>query len=238
MRALRRLLWAWWTVVRDPRRIRGGEFPFGFMLAVSFYLGFLYNTFHFFLYPGYIKEEFHAGLAFWLHSLYGGTSGLAGFLMAGVGGHLGLRLLRKRISYQRWEALLFSLGFIALLPVLLGALFILVGFTGPTGKVVFWSIPLFPKRLASCVVITLVLGSLLFLRLFRSLGLGVKGLAVMGLTVPGFYAILEAGFRTVERTSIQLGAVSLAAQYLAGSLWALLQAGIALALRSRLKGKP
>jgi hypothetical protein len=237
MRALRRLLWAWWTVVRDPRRIRGGEFPFGFMVAVWFYLGFLYNTFHFFLYPGYIKEEFHAGLEFWLHSLYGGASQAASFLMAGVGGYLGFRLLGKRISYRRWEVLLFSLGFIALLPVLLGALFILVGFTGPTGKVVFWSLPLFPKRLASCVVVTLVLGSLLFLRLFRSLGLGLKGLAVMGLAVPGFYLLLEAGFRTVERAAIQLGAVSLEAQYLAGSLWALLEGGVALVLRSRLKGK-
>jgi hypothetical protein len=59
----------------------------------------------------------------------------------------------------------------------------------------------------------------------------------MGLAVPGFYLLLEAGFRTVERAAIQLGAVSLEAQYLAGSLWALLEGGVALALRSRLKGK-
>ncbi|MEM2978444.1 MAG: hypothetical protein QXM46_04055, partial [Candidatus Hadarchaeales archaeon] len=177
-RALLMVLRCWWYGVKDPKRIRGDEFSTGFMLAVVFYLGFLYNTFHYFLYRGYIIEEFHAGWKFWLHSLYGGTSGLSSFLMACVGGHLGLRLLRKRISYLRWECMLFSLTFLAVLPLLFGALFLLVGFTGPLGGVVFWSLPLFPKRVASCVVVTLLIGIFLFLRLFRFLGLGWRGLAV------------------------------------------------------------
>jgi len=233
MRTLRRLLWAWWTVVRDPRRIRGGEFPFGFMLAVWFYLGFLYNTFHFFLFPEYL-EEFHAGSEFWLHSLYGGTSGVAGFLMAGVGGYLGLRLLRVRTTYRRWESLLFPTGFLIFLPLLTGALFRLVGLTDPTGEMISFPFPLLPKRVTGCVLVTMGVGILLFLRIFRSLGLGPKGLVVMALAVPAFYLLVEkAFFLFVEKILFPLGLTSLSAQYAGGMVWALLEGAVALAIRRR-----
>lgn len=204
------------------------------MLAVVFYLGFLYNTFHYFLYRGYIIEEFHAGWKFWLHSLYGGTSALSSFLMAVVGGYLGLRLLGKRMSYQRWEVLLFSLTFLALLPLFFGGLFLLVGLTGPLGGVVFWSFPFLPKRLASCVVITLLVGILLFIRLFRSLGLGWKKLVVMTFAVPSFYLLLEGTFRIVESAAISLGMVSMEAQYSAGVMWSLLEGTLAWVVRKKL----
>lgn len=234
MRALRRLLWAWWTVVRDPRRIRGGEFPFGFMLAVWFYLGLLYFTLHYFLYPEYL-EEFHAGSEFWLHSLYGGTSGAAGFLMAGVGGYLGLRLLRVRTTYRRWESLLFPTGFLLfLLPLLTGALFRLVGLTDPTGGPLSFPFPLLPKRVKGCVLIAMAAGTLLLLRIFRSLGLGPKGLVVMALAVPAFYLLVEkAFFLFVERILLPLGLTSLGSQYAGGMVWALLEGAVALAIRRR-----
>ncbi len=234
--AFLRLVRHWWYGIRDPKRIRGGEFSTGFMLAVMFYLGFLYNTFHYFLYRGYILEEFHAGWKFWLHSLYGGISALASFLMAAVGGYLGLRLLGKKVSYRRWETLLFSLSFLAVLPLLFGTLFLLAGLTGPLGGVAFWSLPLFPKRVASCVVVTVLIALLLFLRLFRSLGLGWRGLAVMALAVPSFYIALEGSFRMVERTTISLGLTSMEAQFLMGTLWGLLESALAWAVGRRLRG--
>ena len=236
MRTLRRLLWSCWTVVRDPRRIRGGEFPFGFMLAVWFYLGFLYHTFHFFLFPEYL-EEFHAGSEFWLHSLYGGTSGVAGFLMAGVGGYLGLRLLRVRTRYRRWESLLFPTGFfLFLLPLLTGALFRLAGLTGPTGETISFPFPLLPKRVTGCVLVTMGVGILLFLRIFRSLGLGPKGLVVMAPAVPAFYLLVEkAFFLFVEKVLFPLGFVTGSAQYLGGIGWGLLEGGVAWAIRKNLK---
>lgn len=234
-RAFPRLLWCWWCGIRNPKRIRGNEFSTGFILTVVFYLGFLYNTFHYFLYRGYIIEEFHAGWKFWLHSLYGGTSAVASFLMAEVGGYVGLRFLGKKVDYRRWEGLLFSLTFLALLPLLFGGLFLMVGLTGPLGGVVFWSIPFFPKRVASCVVVTLIIGALLFLRLFRSLRLNWKGLVVMTLAVPSFYLLLEGTFRAVESAAILLGMVSMEAQYLAGVLWSLLEGALAWGIRGKLK---
>ncbi|TDA31762.1 MAG: hypothetical protein DSO03_04230 [Hadesarchaea archaeon] len=222
-RAFLRVLWCWWCGVRDPKRIRGNEFSTGFMLAVMFYLGFLYNTFHYFLYPGYIREQFFAGSKFWLHSFYGGTSSLSSFLMAGVGGCLGLRLLGKKINYPRWETMIFSLGFLTILPLPVGALLVLAGFTTPLGGVAFWYLPFFPKPLAAPVVVTLVVGILLFLRLFRSLGLGWGGLVVMMLAVPSFYFLLEGTYRAVERATISLGLPSLEAQYVMGIMWGLFQ---------------
>ena len=236
MRILRRLLWAWWTVVRDPRRIEGKEFSLGFMLAVWFYLGFLYSTLHYFLYPEYV-EEFHAGSEFWLHSLYGGTSGVAGFLMAGAGGYLGLRLLRVRTSYGRWENLLFPTGFfLFLFPLLTGVLFRLTGLIGPAGEMISFPFPFLPKRVTGCVLVTMGVGVLLFLRIFRSLGLDPKGLVVMALSIPAFYLLAEkAFFLFVEKVLFPLGFVTPSAQYLGGIGWGLLEGGVAWAIRKNLK---
>jgi len=233
MRTLRRLLWAWWTVVRDPRRIEGKEFSLGFMLAVWFYLGFLYFTLHYFLYPEYV-EEFHAGSEFWLHSFYGGISGAAGFLMVGAGGYLGLRLLRVRTSYGRWENLLFPTGFLVFLPLLTAVLFRLVGLTDPTGGPISFSFPFLPKRVKGCVLVTMAVGTLLFLRIFRSLGLGPRGLVVMALAVPASYFALEkAFFLFVEKILFPLGLTSLSAQYAGGMGWAVLEGTVAWAIRRR-----
>jgi hypothetical protein len=223
-------------VVRDPRRIRGGEFSFSFMLAIWFYLGFLYTTFHFFLFPEYL-EEFHAGSEFWLHSLYGGTSGLAGFLMAGVGGYWALRFLGVKVNYRRWEALLFPMGFfLFLLPLLTGALFLLVGLTDPMGRPVSFPFPLLPKRVMGCVLVAMAVGILLFLRIFRSLGLGPKGLVLMALAVPVSYSLLEKTFFLfVEKVLFPLGFVTGSAQYLGGVGWGLLEGGVAWVIRENLK---
>ncbi|MEM2266099.1 MAG: hypothetical protein QXF20_03540 [Candidatus Hadarchaeales archaeon] len=134
MRIAREVFHTWKEVILHPERVKEG-FSLGFMIAVSFYLGFLYNTFHFFLYPVYTVEEFHAGLFFWLHSLFGGAAAAGTLLYVSAIGYFGCLLLGKRISYSKIEHLVFACSFLWLLPLLFSLVLIAMGVEEPPGKV-------------------------------------------------------------------------------------------------------
>lgn len=134
MRMVWEVLRGWKEVVLHPEKVKE-RFSLGFMIIVSFYLGFLYNTFHFFLYPAYIVEEFHAGLFFWLHSLFGGTAAAGMFLYVSAIGYFGCLLLGRRVPYSKVEHLVFSCSFLWLLPLPFSLVLMAVGVEDPSGKV-------------------------------------------------------------------------------------------------------
>ncbi len=156
------------------------------MLTVSFYLGFIYNTVHYFIYPGYIKSHFYAGSIFWLHSLFGGAAAAGSLLYVSVVGYLGSLFLGKRTPYERIEQLVFSCTFLWILPLLISIPFLALGLTEPIGGVkefcVFrgWFYVTYP------VLIMGVIASIVTFNIFRrSLGFDpLRSLAPAVLVVP------------------------------------------------------
>lgn len=183
----------------SPERIKGKEFPLGFMLAVMFYLGFIYNTGHYFLYrePGHLIYYFYAGSAFWIHSIFGGVASAGNFLLAGVVCFLGARLLGKHIPYRRVEHWVFCWGpLVGLLPLLFGILLIAAGLTGPWGGVKAIKIPLFDYGVSCSVLITGAVALLVAFRTFnRGAGLSkLKSMSIALLLVPCCYLLPKKGF--------------------------------------------
>lgn len=166
MRIAKEVLHSWKEVILHPERVKE-RFSLGFMVLVSFYLGFLYNTFHFFLYPLYTVEEFHADLFFWLHSLFGGAAAAGTFFYVSAIGYFGCLLLGKRISYSKIEHLVFACSFLWLLPLLFSLVLIAVGVEEPPGKVK--EIRLFGDwfYVTWAVLLSAPVASLLTFRIFR-----------------------------------------------------------------------
>ncbi|MEM2978439.1 MAG: hypothetical protein QXM46_04030 [Candidatus Hadarchaeales archaeon] len=190
------VLGCWRDVVIRPERVRGGRFSLGFMLVVSFYLGFLYNTFHYFLYPVYTVEEFHAGLFFWLHSLFGGAAAAGMLLYVSAIGYFGCLVLGKRVSYSRIEHLVFASSFLWLLPLLLSPLLIGLGVEEPVGKVK--EVRLFGDwfYVTWAVLLSAPVASLLTFRVFRrALGFDtLRSLLPAALILPLGYIVGKGSF--------------------------------------------
>ncbi len=201
------VLGCWRDVVVRPERVREGRFSLGFMLTLSFYLGFLYNTFHYFLYPAYTVEEFHAGLFFWLHSLFGGAAAAGMLLYVSAIGYFGCLLLGKRVPYSRIEHLVFACSFLWLLPLLLSPLLIGLGVEEPVGKVK--EVRLFGDwfYVTWAVLLSAPVASLLTFRVFRrALGFDVpRSLLPAVLILPLGYGLGKGSFMLPFRGLLGLG---------------------------------
>ena len=207
MRAVLEVLGSWKEVILRPERVREGRFSLGFMLAVSFYLGFLYNTFHFFLYPAYVVEEFHAGSFFWLHSLFGGAAAAGMLMYVSAIGYFGCLLLGRRVPYERIEHLVFACSFLWLLPLLLSLPLLALGVEEPSGGVK--EVCLFEGwfYVTYAVLLSAPVASLLTFRVFRrALGFDTwRSLLPSVLVLPLGYCLGKGSFMLPFRGWLRLG---------------------------------
>jgi hypothetical protein len=207
MRAALEVLRSWKEVILRPERVREGRFSLGFMLVVSFYLGFLYNTFHFFLYPAYVVEEFHADAFFWLHSFFGGAAAAGMLMYVSAIGYFGCLLLGRRIPYGRIEHLVFASSFLWLLPLLLSLPLLALGLEEPSGGV--REVCLFRDwfYVTYAVLLSAPVASLLAFRVFRrALGFDTwRSLLPAVLLLPLGYGVGKGSFMLPFRGWLGLG---------------------------------
>ena len=240
MNSLFKLLRAWKHALLAPERIKGGEFSLGFMLTVSFYLGFIYNTVHYFIYPGYIKSHFYAGSTFWIHSLYGGTSGIAFFLFVSILGYLSVKSMGKNVSYEKIEHLVFSCTFLYILPLLFAIPLLGLGYTQPTGGVKMFKlvVPYLPPfKVVSCVIITAIAATIIAFRILnRALGFTKRQATLSVLLAPLTYVPFKWSFLVLIQAFWSLTGTPLSPQdqFLIGVLYALVLGGTTYSIRMKI----
>ncbi len=154
-----KLLKTWKNSLFFPEKIGENIFTFKQMLSVSFLLGFIYNTGHYFSY-NYEEtivsfDKLILSLEFWIHSLFGGFSALSMFIVAPVVGYYGIKFLGKEIGFKKIEQAVFASMFVWLLPWLISL-------------ISFEAISLTPYfKMASSMIITIVVASIMTFFIFR-----------------------------------------------------------------------